>query len=171
MSGPLEDIHGMIAGDGPMGDDLVKRMNDVRDFPANTCGASRHAAMIAEALCKGDEYPMLADEKGYCGESIAATVAELWECRTKLAKAEKAADSTEAQLAAREWRPIETAPRDGTGFLGFVRQDWIEGFAFWGDELCWLSDGDGPKFARDYPTHWMPWPEPPKAAEKGTRNE
>jgi hypothetical protein len=67
-------------------DDLVKRMNNARDFPANTCGASRHAAMIAEALCSGDDYPMLAEEPDHCGGSIAATVAALWECRTKLAQ-------------------------------------------------------------------------------------
>ena len=69
-----------------MGNDLVKQMNDARDFPANTCGASRHAAMIAEALCRGEDYPMLAEEPDHCGESIAATVAALWECRTKLAQ-------------------------------------------------------------------------------------
>ena len=71
-----------------MSDDLVKQMNDARDFPVNTCGASRHAAMIAEALCRGEDYPMLAEEPDHCGGSIAATVAALWECRTKLAKAE-----------------------------------------------------------------------------------
>ena len=71
-----------------MSDDLVKRMNDARDFPANTCGASRHAAMIAEALCKREDYPMLAEEPEHCGGSIAATVEALWECRAKLAEAE-----------------------------------------------------------------------------------
>ena len=71
-----------------MSDDLVKLMNDARDFPANTCGASRHAAMIAEALCSGEDYPMLAEEPDHCGGSIAATVAALWECRTKLERAE-----------------------------------------------------------------------------------
>jgi len=69
-------------------EDLVKRMNDARDFPANTCGASRHAAMIAEALCKREDYPMLAEEPEHCGGSIAATVAALWECRAKLAESE-----------------------------------------------------------------------------------
>ena len=69
-------------------DDLMRRMNDARDFPANTCGASRHAAMIAEALCSGEDYPMLAEEPDHCGGSIAATVAALWECRTKLERAE-----------------------------------------------------------------------------------
>jgi hypothetical protein len=78
-------------------DDLVKRMNDARDFPANTCGASRHAAMIAEALCSGDDYPMLAEEPDHCGESIAATVAALWECRTKLAQQD---DLVQAAVAA-----------------------------------------------------------------------
>ena len=67
-----------------MSDDLVKWMNDARDFPANTCGASRHAAMIAEALCKREDYPMLVEEPEHCGGSIAATVAMLWECRAKL---------------------------------------------------------------------------------------
>ena len=67
-------------------DDLVRQMNDARDFPANTCGASRHAAMIAEALCSGEDYPMLAEDPDHCGGSIAATVAALWECRTKLAQ-------------------------------------------------------------------------------------
>ena len=70
-----------------MTDDLLERMNDARDFPANTCGASRHAAMIAEALCKNKDYPMLVEEPEHCGESIAATVAMLWECRAKLDKA------------------------------------------------------------------------------------
>lgn len=73
-----------------MSDDLVKQMNNARDFPANTCGASRHAAMIAEALCRDEDYPMLAEEPDHCGGSIAATVAALWECRTKLAKAVEA---------------------------------------------------------------------------------
>ena len=61
-----------------------------------------------------------------------------------------------------EWKPIATAPKDGTGFLGFVSSDWIEGFAYLDGSLCWLSDGDGPTREKDYPTHWMPLPEPPK---------
>ena len=73
-----------------MSDDLLERMNNARDFPANTCGASRHAAMIAEALCKQEDYPMLAEEPEHCGGSIAATVAALWECRAKLARVKEA---------------------------------------------------------------------------------
>ena len=82
-----------------LNDDLVKRMNDVRDFPTNTCGSSRHAAMIAEALCKREEYPMLTEEPEHCGGSIAATVAALWECRADLRKMSRAQLAAEAKLA------------------------------------------------------------------------
>jgi len=59
------------------------------------------------------------------------------------------------------WQPIKTAPKDGTGFLGFVRADWIEGFMYSDGCICWLSDGDGPSRAEDFPTHWMHRPAPP----------
>ena len=69
-----------------MSDDLVKRMNAARDFPNNTCPASRHAAMIAEALSQKQTYHMLEEEPEHCGGRIAATVAALWECRAALAE-------------------------------------------------------------------------------------
>lgn len=60
-----------------------------------------------------------------------------------------------------KWMKIETAPRDGTGFLGFVNKDWIEGFYFSDGQWCWLSDGDSPTRNAYNPTHWMPLPSPP----------
>lgn len=65
---------------------LIKRTNKARNFPSNTCGASRHAQQIAEALIRGDRYPALTDEAAHCGESILAAVAALWETRTALAR-------------------------------------------------------------------------------------
>lgn len=65
---------------------LLKRVAKARNFPANTCPASRHAEMIGEALAKGRAYPMLAEEPEYCGETLLATVAALYEARTKLAQ-------------------------------------------------------------------------------------
>ncbi len=66
--------------------DLIKRADAARSFTANTCAASRHAQQIAEALIRGKPYPMLTEEPEHCGESILATVAALWEARTKLAR-------------------------------------------------------------------------------------
>ena len=61
------------------------------------------------------------------------------------------------------WRPIETAPRDGTGVLantaglGRVVAYWHDEESQWGTGLGYLD--------RDAPTHWMPIPLPPASAE------
>jgi hypothetical protein len=68
--------------------DPIAEMDAARDFPANTCPASRHAQMIAEALIRGKPYPMLTEEPKHCGESIAAVVTALYEARSKLKQME-----------------------------------------------------------------------------------
>lgn len=72
------------------------------------------------------------------------------------------------QLAALEWQPIESAPKDETRILGF-----FPGAPEWYDfsVICWSdSDSDwwgcSPAAAgvcgdRHQPTHWRPLPEPP----------
>lgn len=77
--------------------DALARMNAARD--ANTCPASRHAATIADALVNGEPYPMLSEEPKYCGATIAAVVASLWETRTALSAA-KAEDKLKLQVLA-----------------------------------------------------------------------
>lgn len=52
-----------------------------------------------------------------------------------------------------KWRPIKTAPRDGTKVLvcyanKYIATDWY------------------PFRHLDEPTHWMPLPEPPKVRKK-----
>jgi len=63
-----------------------------------------------------------------------------------------------------EWQPIETAPKDGTKILGYGK--WCcadtrsaDTIMFICDEWQGAIDGNEHKFT---PTHWMPYPEPPK---------
>lgn len=62
----------------------MDKVNEVCNFPVNTCPASRHVARMAKALDKGEPYPMLQEEPEHCAESMAATVQALWQARQKL---------------------------------------------------------------------------------------
>jgi hypothetical protein len=64
---------------------LQRRVNKARKFPANTCPASRHLHIMADALVKSG-YPMLQEEPVHCAESIYAVLASLWEARSENAK-------------------------------------------------------------------------------------
>ena len=64
-----------------------------------------------------------------------------------------------------QWKPIETAPKDGTWIM-VSAGEWEPEAACW-SESVWLtgwycgggrSDSYGPSFD---PTHWMPLPPPP----------
>ena len=72
------------------------------------------------------------------------------------------------------WRPIESAPRDGTAILGYVPEMKIEGigetFEIGPDYfVCWFNNHDN-WFESDEVgalklSHWMPLPEPPSKGE------
>lgn len=72
-----------------------------------------------------------------------------------------------------KWQPIETAPKDGTTILLASGKYVLTGY--WETDPGWAWKFDGPcwgiceveddyysvyKFP-DWPTHWMPLPEPP----------
>ena len=75
-----------------------------------------------------------------------------------------------AALAAM-WRPIESAPKDGSEFLGFgggVEGDkgiqtvrWNDRVGCWDTETASLEDWDNQAEGYSRPTHFMPLPSPP----------
>ena len=67
----------------------------------------------------------------------------------------------ERRYAGSPWRPIATAPKDGTPILGWwgtecMIVDWCVVVERWG------STHDGEDMFEPEPTHWMPLPEGPK---------
>ena len=80
---------------------LRRRVNRARNFPANTCPASRHVQIMADNLTRKGGYPMLTEEPEHCAGSLYAVLASLWEDRTllmKLAHAFYAGDDSKANL-------------------------------------------------------------------------
>lgn len=101
--------------------------------------------------------------------------------RANIARAEKIREM-EAMLSQLKetscWRPIESAPRDGTPVLLCGGRDDCAGYigaeenhrliqaparAVW-DGVCWVmgfGENGWAILAYENPTHWMPLPEPP----------
>lgn len=65
---------------------LRRRVDRARDFPANTCPASRHLHLIAEILAAGKPCSMLQEEPEHCAETMLYVLESLWKARSKLAR-------------------------------------------------------------------------------------
>jgi hypothetical protein len=102
--------------------------------------------------------------KGNCN-SLAITYAAM---RDKEQEQIRERDAEIERLrAAMQWRPIETAPRDGTEVLLYTAQGMIQGcFAYgdWEQSVCAASYDAATAYIECVPTHWQPLPEPPKEA-------
>ena len=60
---------------------ILQQMQAVRRFPQNTCPASRHVQILAEALAEDVEYPMLQEDPHHIADSIASVVTSLYVAR------------------------------------------------------------------------------------------
>ncbi len=91
--------------------------------------------------------------------------------------AEKRGKELERMRGEQQWQPIETAPKDGTSFLG---TGWDHGetngtrhhaVVWWDEELEGFMEGQDDWVESACPclylTHWMPLPEPPASTEGG----
>ena len=86
-------------------------------------------------------------------------VSEEVEAEVSAALTQMVAD--ERRHAGSPWRPIATAPKDGTAILGWwfnecMIVDWCVVVERWG------STHDGEDMFLPEPTHWMPLPDGPK---------
>lgn len=61
---------------------LRRRVSRARNFPENTCSASRHLHLIAERLAKGEK--MMIDEPEHAAETMLAVLESLWKARTEI---------------------------------------------------------------------------------------
>lgn len=64
--------------------ELYAAADKARDFPRNTCGASRHLHMMAEDLIVNGRYTMFDSDPAHCAESILAVLQSVWTERRAL---------------------------------------------------------------------------------------
>lgn len=62
---------------------LQRRVDRARNFPTNTCPASRHLHIMADILASGKPYPMFEEEPEHCAETMLAVLESLWKSRTQ----------------------------------------------------------------------------------------
>ncbi len=81
---------------------LRRRVSRAKQFPTNTCPASRHLHLMAERLAAGKPYPMLQDEPAHCAATMLSVLESLWKARTRLEKLEPTYGEDELAEAQRE---------------------------------------------------------------------
>lgn len=123
-----------------------------------------HTAAVARFL---DElYMVMVDPLAEGTRTVAETKKELMAAALR----ERERDEQIRLLQdAHKWRPIETAPKDGTPILAYwpIMQIYKVRVGSWQRAShgpgYWAAWNGGVKFSqRNPPTHWQPLPEPPK---------
>lgn len=62
----------------------LSSMIRLRNFPNNTCPASRHVQMMAESLAETGQYSMLNEDPQHCAGSLSVVLSNLYAARTFL---------------------------------------------------------------------------------------
>lgn len=78
-------------------------------------------------------------------------------------------EAEQALTVARQWQPIETAPKDGTVILAWSEDSKQAEFIWWAGgagEPCWVLRDEGTKVHVDWLKGWMPLPDPPQATQE-----
>lgn len=81
-------------------ENVRRRANRARNFPENTCPASRHLHMMAENLIRYGKYPMFEEEPEHCAGTMLSVLESLWKARTELAKGRPVDASLDAKTDA-----------------------------------------------------------------------
>lgn len=126
--------------------ELDALLDRVREDKADTTGKNRNAVAY-------DCWRMF--------EDLAAQFKEESTMRDRYKRQSDSWRDKALELAAREWMPIETAPKTGEPLLGFMPTYyrgkggmsvilWLDGA--WFDNRAFVTE----------PSHWQPLPEPPK---------
>lgn len=80
--------------------ELAERVDAARNFPSNTCPASRHVALIADMLA--ERLPHATEDPEHCAESLYVTVEALWKARTEIDALRRERDHYRDALKANE---------------------------------------------------------------------
>ena len=157
---------------------IFKGKVQVRDLEAKISYSEGEFNRVGELLVKSGDKRMAASDKIL---ALQARVKELEESNNTKSKmidrrdkqirqfkgelAQEALSSTKEldpkASAAKEWQPIETAPKDGTEILIFDECEEIVQSAFEYINDCWLRSGAS-ELGHPEPTHWMPLPPKPE---------
>ena len=84
---------------------MRRRVQRARNFPTNTCPASRHLHLVADALAAKRPYPMLQEDPQHCAGTMYSVLESLWKARTALATLHRACLAMDAEREAE--RPTE----------------------------------------------------------------
>jgi hypothetical protein len=90
------------------------------------------------------------------------------DAQTRKAMEREMLDEIDRLRALTQWRPIESALKDGREILGYCPAPAREHYTMFAVDVVYWDDADGEwvgVLTDEPPTHWMPLPNPPEVTE------